>query len=76
MSRSSLPKYKPAPKPPCLPGASHYWMLETAQTAANDGRVGTSDGICQNCNAKYTFYNSIVDYDNRASQQLFLGQPA
>ena len=78
MSRSSLPKYKPEPKPPCLPsrGPSHHWVLETAQKAAEEGRVGTSDGVCIHCEAKYTFSNNIQGYDPRAHQQLFLGEPA
>ena len=74
-SLSSLPKSKLAPKPSCHPGVSHYWILETAQDAANDGRIGTSDGVCLNCNAHYTFFNSIWDYDPRANQQLHLGRP-
>ena len=78
MSRSSLPKYKPKPKPSCLPGRgpSHHWVLETAQKAAEEGRVGTSDGVCIHCEAKYTFSNNIQGYDPRAHQQLFLGEPA
>jgi len=73
-SLSSSQKSKPAKKPSCHPGVSHHWILETAQAAANDGRLGTSDGVCLNCNAHYTFFNSIRDYDARANQQLYLGR--
>ena len=73
-SHSSLPKSKPATKPLCLPGLSHYWILETAQKAADEGRMGTSDGVCIRCESQYTFFNSIVDYDSRAHQQLYLGR--
>ena len=75
MSRSSLPKYKAKVKPSCLPGISHHWVLETAQQAAGEGRVGTSDGDCIYCESQYTFLNSIIDIDPRAHQQLFLGRP-
>ena len=75
MSRSSLPKYKAKVKPSCLPGISHHWGLETAQQAAGEGRVGTSDGVCIYCESQYTFLNSIIDFDPRAHQQLFLGRP-
>ena len=75
MSRSSLPKYKAKVKPSCLPGISHHWVLETAQQAAGEGRVGTSDGVCIHCEAKYTFSNNVQGYDPRAHQQLFLGRP-
>ena len=74
-SHSSSPKYKVPKKPPCLPGLSHYWILETAQKAAGEGRVGTSDGVCVHCESRYTFFNSVIDYDPRAHQQLFLGRP-
>jgi hypothetical protein len=60
-------------KPRCLPGASHYWLLESAQDAADDGRIGMSNGVCRLCHAEFTFFNSIVDYDPRANQQLHLG---
>ena len=75
MSRSSLPKYKAKVKPSCLPGISHHGVLETAQQAAGEGRVGTSDGVCIYCESQYTFLNSIIDFDPRAHQQLFLGRP-
>ena len=75
MSHSSSQKSKPAKKPSCAPGVSHHWKLETAQDAANDGRLGTSDGVCINCNAHYTVFNSLIDYDPRAHHQLFLGRP-
>ena len=74
-SLSSSQKSKVLAKPPCLPGVSHHWVLETAQKAAGEGRVGTSDGVCVHCNAHYTFFNSVVDYDSRAHQQLYLGRP-
>ena len=75
MSRSYLPKSDIPAKPDCVPGQAHHWQLETAQSAAEDGRVGTSDGVCDNCNATYTFYNSIIDYDMRANQQINLTSP-
>jgi hypothetical protein len=75
MFHSSSQKSSMQEKPPCLPGFSHYWILETAQTAAGEGRVGTSDGVCVYCESKYTFFNSIMGYDPRAYQQLFLGHP-
>ena len=75
MSHSSSPKSKVLKKPSCLPGVSHHWVLETAQKAAGEGRVGTSDGVCVHCKSQYTFFNSVVDYDSRAHQQLYLGRP-
>jgi hypothetical protein len=74
MSHFSSPKSDIPEKPLCLPGFSHHWVLETAQAAAGDGRVGTSDGTCVYCSEQYTFFNSIVDYDPRAYQQLYLGR--
>jgi hypothetical protein len=68
-----LPRSNVLPKPDCVPGQAHYWQLETAQTAANDGRLGTSDGVCINCEARYTFFNSIIDYDAKAHRQINLG---
>jgi len=75
MSHSYLLKseFKPKPKPDCLPGSAHHWLLETAQSAANDGRIGTSDGHCVNCKATYTFYNSSIDYDARTYRHITLG---
>ena len=73
-SLSSSQKSKVLAKPSCLPGVSHHWVLETAQKAAGEGRVGTSDGVCVHCNAHYTFFNTIRDYDARANQQLYLGR--
>jgi hypothetical protein len=43
--------------------------------AAGEGRMGTSNGVCIYCESEYTFFNSVVDYDSRANQQLFLGRP-
>ena len=74
MSRSYLPKSDIPAKPDCVSGKAHHWTLETAQSAADDGRVGTSDGVCKNCHATYTFYNSVTDYDMRAHQQISLGR--
>jgi hypothetical protein len=37
--------------------------------------MGTSDGVCIYCSSEYSFFNSTVDYDPRAHQQLFLGRP-
>ena len=73
MCHSYLPKSDIPAKPDCVPGKAHHWNLETARSAADDGRVGTSDGVCKNCNATYTFYNSITDYDMRANQQIYIG---
>ena len=70
-----LPKSDIPAKPDCVPGQAHHWQLETAKSAADDGRVGTSDGVCINCESRYTFYNSIIDYDMRANQQINLGRP-
>ena len=71
MSHFSSRKSDIPEKPPCLPGFSHYWVLE----AAGEGRMGTSEGVCVYCESPYIFFNSIVDYDSRANQQLFLGRP-
>ena len=75
MSHSYLLKseFKPKPKPDCVLGSAHHWQLETAQDAANDGRLGTSDGYCVNCKATYTFFNSIIDFDAKAHRQINLG---
>ena len=60
MSVSSSQKSKAQVKPPCLPGASHHWVLEPAQKTAAEGPVGTSSGDCVRCGATYTFVNSVA----------------
>jgi hypothetical protein len=60
MSHSSSQKSRITAKPPCLPGASHHWVLEPAQRTAGEDWVGTSDGVCVHCEATYSFVNSVI----------------
>lgn len=60
MSRSSSQRCRVPEKPPCLPGSSHYWILETAQKLTAGKWIGTSDGVCVYCEAQFTFFNSVA----------------
>ena len=45
----------------CIPGRVHYWIIESSDKAAMDGRLGMSRGICKHCEKQKDFDNSIPE---------------